>query len=107
MKEVRLTQQLESGTWNITVFEIGNTYQIAAENGNKVVHFMINKRDYLHDLVKKQEGKEVKESNNLSCTGREFLTESEFDAMKLILFTHMDADLSEEKFLYGVVPKEK
>lgn len=107
MKEVKLTQQLGPCTWNITVFEIGNTYQIAAENGNKVVHFMINKRDYLHDLVKKQEGKEVKESHSLSCTGRELLIEIEFEEMKKILFTHMDADLSEEKFLYGIVPKEK
>jgi hypothetical protein len=107
MKEVKTTMNLESGNWKMNIFEIGNTYQIYAENGDKVVHFMINKRDYLKDLLEKQNGGEVKENHGITCTGRELLTQSEFNNMKKILFEHMDADLSEEKFVYGIIPDKK
>lgn len=105
MQEIKLTKKLESGEWAINVFEIGNTYQIAASKEGKNVHFMMNKRDYLQNLLKKQEDQEVKE--DLSCTGREFLTESEFEEMKTLLIAYMDPDLSEEKYLYGIIPEEK
>lgn len=105
MKEVKLTKKLESGEWEILVYEIGNTYHLTASKEDKSVHFMMNKRQYLQDLLQKQEGLEVQE--RLSCTGREFLTENEFKEMKTLLITHMDADLSDEKLLYGIVPEEK
>jgi hypothetical protein len=107
MKEVKISKPQDASEWEIVVFEIGNTYQIAATNTDKVVHFMLNKREYLDMLLAKQNGRTLKENENLYCTGREFLSESEFEAMKSILFTHMDADLSEEKFLYGIVPEQK
>lgn len=105
MKEINFSKDLESGTWQMSVFEIGNTYQIAATNGEKSVHFMLSKRDYLQNLLKKQHGKEVEEIPGLSCTGRESLTENEFGEMKKILFTHMDNDLIEEKTLYAILPE--
>lgn len=108
MQEVKLTKKLESGEWAINIFEIGNTYHISAECGDKSVHFMFNKRKYLEMLLDKQKDNTSTMNHKiLSCTGREFLTESEFDEMKNLLITHMDADLSEEKILYGIVPEEK
>lgn len=102
MKEIKTTMDLESGKWKMNIFETGNTYQLVGENGNKSVHLMINKRDYLGDLLKKQNG--VQENSNLSCSGRELLTQSEFESMKKILFEHMDVDLSEEKSQWGILP---
>ena len=107
MKESKIRVNLESGKWEMAVFEIANTYQIYAENCNKVVHIMMNKRSYLKDLKKKQDGIEVKENHGISCTGRELITQNDFDKMVEILLTHMDVDLSEEKFLYGILPDKK
>jgi len=107
MKESKIRVNLESGKWEMAVFEIANTYQIYAQSVDKIVHIMINKRVYLKDLKKKQDGIEVKVNHGISCTGRELITQSDFDKMVEILLTQMDIDLSEEKFIYGILPDKK
>ncbi len=107
MKEIKTNLELDSGIWKINIFEIGNTYQLGAENGEKSIHFMINKRDYLADLLKKKNGEVVVENHSLSCAGREGLTQNEFDQMKNLLFEHMDADLSKEKIQWGIISENK
>jgi len=107
MNEIQLTKQLESGEWILNIFEAGTTYKIATHKEDKKVFFMLNKPYYLAMLLDKQNSKtSTMEHMMLYCTGREFLTESEFDEMKMLLITHMDTDLSQEKILYDIVSKE-
>ncbi|MFZ2911970.1 MAG: hypothetical protein WAZ75_02710 [Candidatus Absconditicoccaceae bacterium] len=107
MKEIKTTMNLESGIWKINIFEIGNTYQLGAENGEKNIHCMVNKRDYLQDLLDRQMDKQAKEKYNFSCEGKELLTETEFQTMKKLLLENMDADLTQEKIQWGIVSDTK
>ena len=104
MQEIKTTIKSDSGEWKTAIFEVGNTYQLSASLGAKDIHMMITKRSYLDYLKKKQDKEEVSPNFGLSCTGREHLSQVEFEMMRKELYTNMDADLSEEKFEAGIIP---
>jgi hypothetical protein len=104
MKKIHTTLALTSGTWDINVFEIGNTYQIEATLEEKSVHLLIHKRDYLKGLQRKQAGAVVDFQEHISCSGEDALLENELQEMVNILLQHMDNDLTDDKKLYGIHP---
>ena len=63
---------------------------------------MVNKRDYLQDLLNRQKDAQAKEKYNFSCEGKELLSEAEFQTMKKLLVENMDADLIQEKIQWGI-----
>lgn len=102
MKDITKSMTLESGIWEARVYEIANTYQLYARNGEKIVHLMISKKNYLTNLLREQNGGTAEKSHGLTCKGKELLLESEFEAMRDLLFEHMDLDLTEDKIVWGI-----
>jgi len=107
MEDITKSMTLASGSWEVSVYEIGNTYQVYAKNSEKIVHLMISKRDYLTNLLREQNGGTAEKSHGLTCNGKELLVESEFEAMKDLLFEHMDLDLTEDKIVWDIKPNVK
>lgn len=106
MKGKTITLNLDSGEWKVEIYEIGNTYQLAATKGDEIAHFMIRKASYLNYLKKKQDNQEVKENSGLSWTGIEMLTPKDFLRLRDVLYENMDADLSKEKASWGIVEQK-
>ncbi len=102
MTTKKITLSLDSGIWEVEIYEIGNTYQLAGNKDGETVHFMIRKNIYLNYLKKKQDNQEVDKNYGLFWTGTETITPNEFIQMRKLLYENMDADLTKEKVTWDI-----
>ncbi len=98
---------LKSGECKVEIFEVGNTYNIAAKIENQMVHVMLSKQSYFDRIKKKQKNIAVGENEGLHCKGTDALDSEDFTQMKDALYKVIDADLTpEEKRLNEIIPNE-